>query len=163
MAQDPHQKGAVKPGHSRGGARPGAGAPRKLTPAVEAKIIAELERGRPLSTSIRLAGLSRSAVYELFERDEGLFERFEQARARGQVGYLDEARTLARRGERTGHYEFLLERLYPKDFRRPPTQHVGGDEDDGDKPIAHEVRMSIGDAIAGARGEEPKGANDGEG
>lgn len=142
-----------KPGRPRGGARPGAGRPRKFAGAIEAAVLRELVKGRPLNTAARLHGVWPSALRELMGKDPELCERVESARARGQARIQDLHAGLAKEGKRTAGLEWLLERLYPRDFGRAPieVEHTGKDKG----PVAHEVTLRIEDAIAGARGEPP--------
>lgn len=98
------------------------GAP-KLTEDVLARLCAEIERGMPVETACRLVEVWPSALQQRMAADPELAERIERARARAQKEMLVEHRQLAREGERTGGHEFLLSRLWPKQFA-PPVKAV---------------------------------------
>lgn len=131
------------------------GAP-KLTEAALALVCAEIEKGMPVETACRLVDVWPSALQKRMAEDPELGERVERARARAQRDMLLEHRQLAKEGERTNGHEFLLSRLWPRQFAPPPKTLEQSGPDGG--PVESTVKVTIEQAREGARGKEPGAA-----
>ena len=126
---------------------------RKLTPEVVANIARHLEKARPLTTACRLEGQKYDTLRELMENNEEVREIIERARAIGENGLLEQLGESIESGKSAGGVTWWLEKLYPKRWGKAATQRVEQTGKDG-RPIAHEVTLTIEDAIRGASEEE---------
>lgn len=117
-------------------------APTKTTPDALERICAHIEQGLPMADAARIEGVLPDTLKHRRESDPSVDEQIERARSLGKQKHLQTLVYLAGLGSRTGGQQFLLERLYPKDFG-PPTQR-------------HQHSGSLADAIADVLGDAAK-------
>jgi hypothetical protein len=102
------------------------GTPILLTPALQAKIVADVEKGHIIKTVVQAAGISRATYFAWMSKGSAgeepyaqFFEAVNTARARSQINLLNTALAGDPRGVGSGPAraaQWALERMYPKEF-----------------------------------------------
>jgi hypothetical protein len=149
--------GPMPGGGEIGGTRPTDHAHSRAREALDA-ICERLREGTPINHACALEGVPRRSFYDLMEASEESRLAVDAARAYGAEQYrrdLVDIVTTGGKSERSNGNVLLhlMERLYPDEYR-PAPQRVENSGPDGGAQ-RHEVAVTIEQASAGARGEEP--------
>jgi hypothetical protein len=113
--------------------------------------LAALEEALPFDVAARLHGLVPETIEDALKHDDDAREAVAAAKAKGEATMLREKRALQKSGERTGGYEWDLERLYPLRYRLPKQVETSG-PNGGAQVVRHEITLADANELA----KEPK-------
>jgi hypothetical protein len=116
-----------------------------------AAIAARIEAGTPMEPACVLEGVSIETVRDAIDRADPDADVIVRARAALEARLVTQAVELASAGTPVASSAgWLLERIAPKRWHLPSKVEVSGPEGG---PTQAEVRITLADAVAGARGD----------
>jgi hypothetical protein len=116
-----------------------------------AAIAAHIEQGTPMEPACVLEGVSPETVRDAIDRADPDADVIQRARAALEAKLCRDAVALAAEGTPIANSAgWMLERIAPKRWHLPSKVEVSGPEGG---PTQAEVKITLADAVAGARGE----------
>jgi hypothetical protein len=113
-------------------------------------IAAEIRDDLPLYTACRLHGVPRRTMEDAMRRDDPALAPIHAARAEIERKLAKRLDAHAEEGTPHGATSFKLERMYPDNWKPAERVEVSGPEGG---PTQAEVKITLADAVAGARGD----------